>query len=233
MSKSQSKNLENKTHDTSKTVVGASEKTSDSKLNQSTKEAKDDQSNSSGVLPTAAPSPKQDNKPSKEKKTSQGASQTKTARPNQTKGAAPLGETKGKNIQTVRQPKVDEPKKRTTQNANRKRVDGNKGTGAIQIQGEYVKWAYVKAMASKDAAYLSTDPTGYVTVNLPTYYVAINAWLAMISDVSNEPFIITMMTDYLAEAGLVRVIADCQAAADVIVLSWIIVRQWESQLLSY
>lgn len=220
MSKSQSKNLENKTHDTSQTVVGASRKTSNTKLNQSKKEAKDDQSNSSGVLPTAAPSPNKDSKIPQEKTTSPRASQTKAARPDQKKGAAPLGDSKGKNNQPVRQSKVEEPKKGATQNANRKRADGNKGTGVIQIQGEYVKWSYIKAMASKDAAYLSTDPTGYVTANLPTYYVAINAWLAMISDVSNEPFVITMMTDYLAEVGLVRVIADCQASADVIVGSY-------------
>lgn len=223
MSKSQSKNLENKTHDTSQTVVGAStqtSKTSNTKLNQSTKEAKDGKSDSSGVLPTAAPPPKQSSNKPKEKTTSNQASQTKTARPDEKKGTAPLRNEKGKGNPPVRESKVNTPKQSNTKTADRKRVDGSKGTGVIQIQGEYVKWSFVKAITSKDAAYLSTDPASYVTVNLPTYYVAINTWLAMISDVSKEPFIITMMTDYLAEAGLVRVIADCQASADVIIGSY-------------
>lgn len=74
-----------------------------------------------------------------------------------------------------------------------------------------------RSIAEQDGVLVSTDPKGYANANAKVYYIAINSWLLQISDVLKDTRTAVMLLDQLRVRGLLPVIQEAQAAADLVI----------------
>lgn len=77
-----------------------------------------------------------------------------------------------------------------------------------------------RSIAEKDGVLVSSDPKGYANANAKVYYIAINSWLLQIRDVLQDTRTAAMLLDQLRVRGLLPVIQEAQAAADLVIIGY-------------